>query len=152
MAALKLPAGVATANSITPRSKSKGDHNNIFKLIYPVYILSRIFGLLPFSMGLNSRKTCIWLRVNVIDFIWFVTSIVIYAGFTGYLFTMPLSASLPYDSYIMKIGGILILISGYLMAIISIIADMINRKKILKILRLFHDFDCKVGSCGSFIA
>lgn len=116
--------------------------NGVFSFIVWFYVASRIFGFFPFSIELDKKNEWSKVNVTIIDWFWFVISIFFYAsaiGFTVYQTHL-------FVSYITidVILSLVTLTAGNTIAVISIITDMINRKRIWKLISNFNQFDKKV--------
>lgn len=135
-------------SKLAPKSKqawdkSDRDQLNVYRIIYPVYILTRLFGLASFTVECDSLKSNILAYVSFFDFTWFLTTVFIYAAIAIFCI-MQTTSNLTSDSYIMTIGSNLFLIFGYLMATVSVIIDMTNRNRIVQFMNILNEFDQKV--------
>lgn len=133
-----------TAQRVT-REKPLNTENpsNFHICISPIRKLSRTFGLLPFTIQFDSNGKIEKSSVSVFDAIWFVTSIVLNLGFL-YLILPTLKVPSDHPSSILLIIGGMISIIGYAMSALSIVFDMLNRKRITRIFDDLFAFDKKV--------
>lgn len=118
---------------------------NYFDCIKPVYVASRIFGFLPFTINHDSRGEVMKASISVFDAVWLIVSIT--ANLTGIYYV--LSHSLK-QLFAIKESPILfdicraIAVSGFVLTIISICLDMINRNRLIEIIKDFTKFDKQV--------
>lgn len=123
------------------------DRPNIQSFAYsfrPIHYFSRAFGLLPFSVALDSNGNIQKARVSLFDALWFVISISLYLIMA---FICYQNIKLPQDqnvSYILATGDAMFLIAGLIYGAIIITIDMFNRFRIIDILRMFTAFDSEV--------
>lgn len=110
-----------------------------------IYVIARVFGFLPFSVEYNEKKRINKVHVTILDVLWFIITITIYA------LIISSSAVIHYYnnellsmSNIEILATILITIEGGVIAIISIVMDMFNRKRVLKIMLKLNEFDDEV--------
>lgn len=119
--------------------------DNFSYCIQPAYIMSRIFGLLPFGICYSSNGEILKAKVGIFNAVWFIGAIalnlilayVVASAFRLQAAALGLSFSV--------VGGEVIVMFGFSMAIISIVLDMINRNRLIKIVEEFNQFDNKVG-------
>lgn len=115
----------------------------IYGVIRPLYIIARLYGFFPFSMKIASNGKS-RIHFTFIDFIVFVTQILVYSCFTYvHIFNnlMENSATSPLLALGMRIG----LIFGLLNSVAFLLADLCNRYRIFDILNLYYDFDSQVN-------
>lgn len=113
---------------------------NIVYSYQPIYYVSRIFGLLPFSLTYESSGEIKMPKITKFDGIWFVISIAIYLVFPKVILLsidIQTSPSVP----ILILGHKLLLIVGLIYAAIIICENMCSRFKFVKILKIFTAFD-----------
>lgn len=108
------------------------------------YQYSRAVGLWPFQIVHNADESNEKTRVRLVDILWFFVSIALYLTATFYSFDdikyVPGSSAQSYALFIYYIYQITSLIFGA----ISIVLDMLNRKKLVNILEKFTAFDDEV--------
>lgn len=143
------------------RSNNNNNDNNRFKVIpaklrvgkynfvhsfRPVYYLSRIFGLMPFTMKLcDTNQRIQKAQVTVFDGVWFLISISLYISMAIIAWkTMDLPQKTIQSSYILILGDNLLLIVGLVYSALIIAFDMHNRSKLVEILNKFVTFDKEV--------
>lgn len=110
----------------------------------PIIHLSRIFGLMPFSITYNFDDKTHEIRVEIFDCIWFVISICLYISLAIFQYDNIILPKNTNSSYLMILGDYVILIMGLIVGAMTIGADMYNRYKILNILEMFNTFDKEV--------
>lgn len=111
----------------------------------PIYIVSRAFGLMPFSMAYQSNGAIQKPTVCMLDILWFLFSI----GVNGFgIYTLsasiirkPLSKE---PAHLVVLSIYLIVILGLFLGLFTIIFDMCNRSKLVDIVKNFIIFDNKV--------
>lgn len=116
--------------------------DNIFSITLWAYVIARVFGNWPFSIEFNARNGSSRVRVTKIDFAWFLLSLCIYASFNWFAVFDQLGhheASLV-EVTVSQISQIIII----LVAMLSIIMDLINRNVIWQMVLTFHAFDEEV--------
>lgn len=116
----------------------------IFLMAYPVYLSSRIFGFLPCSVLYNRKNGATKVIVTFVDAIWFIVSLALYTSAMIFNVIYNYHGVLT-ESVIIIIGGRLLLLTGNLNAIFSILMDMYHRHEIWKIIRHCHEFDHEVS-------
>lgn len=108
----------------------------------PTYLVSRAFGLMPFSIVYFPNGDIDRPKVSIIDGLWFAFSLCIY------IFGIYVASSIPIlNQGILKIA--LVLLIGYticfelglILGLLSVTLDMSNRFKIVDIMRKFTFFD-----------
>lgn len=123
----------------------RGFHRGgIFLMAYPVYLASRIFGFLPCTILYNRKNGSSKIVVTFTDVLWFIISLALYTS--AMIFNMFYNYhALLTESVIIIIGGRLLLLTGNLNAIFSILMDMYHRHEIWKIIQHCHQFDKEVS-------
>lgn len=108
----------------------------------PTYIVSRIFGLMPFSIVYYPNGDVDRPRVSIFDGLWFAVSLClytcgIYVASAYQIYSQPTSKM----SVVLIIGFSVCSLLGLLLGYISIFSDMVNRFKLIDIVRNFTIFD-----------
>lgn len=118
---------------------------NNYDWFKPVHIVSRLFGLLPFTINVGTDGNIENVKVGKIDAIWFAGFIAINLMLL-YLFVNPSSSGreIHTDSAILYISDLLFGISGTIIVFISTALDMLNRNRLAKILQSFITLDKNV--------
>lgn len=118
---------------------------DFFYSLRPLYYISRLFGLLPFSIVRDSNDIIQNARVNPFDLIWFLFAICIYLLMAWICYQ---SVELRQDrlSYTMVIGDGVILTLSLINCAKAIIMDMFNRFRFIEILKMFTFFDDEVDT------
>lgn len=124
--------------------KQPKERLSFYHCFWPLYITSRLFGVLPFSMHYNPKHDHIdKVTVGFFDAIWFVGAISLNAVLVYWILST-LNTSNEVQSAILLIGGRILLIVGLLNTPLAIIMDMINRNRLRKILNEFLKYDKEV--------
>lgn len=116
---------------------------NFYDCVCFPYIMSRIFGLLPFTIKKDTKGHMESVCVSIFDAVWFVGAISVNLTL-AYLIICSLHGSSQFSSAILPIGGRIILVVGLLNAPLSITLDLLNRRRLLKIANEFFAFDKEV--------
>lgn len=130
--------------------KVKSNEINFALSLRPVYRFSRAFGLMPFTIILDEKLNFKEVRVRPLDVAWFIISIILCLVMAIVYYQ---TTELPTDqnvSSILVIGDAMLIIIGLFYTSSIIIMDMLNRFKIIGILKMLNNFDNKV--CFSFIS
>lgn len=134
---------------VDTRSEATSKKLNFAHSFQPIYILSRIFGLMPFTIVFDSNDKIQTARVKVIDLIWFTIAIGIYlcsithfplAGQHIFLYIL-----VPDSTLTLAFGTKSIVIFRRLFNCLSIGMEMCNRFKLIEILKNINTFDEKVS-------
>lgn len=144
--ATKLPKVTVVVKS--SNSSANNDREQKIKVAYgfqPIYIVSRLFGLMPYSIICKPNGEVKEARVKIFDLIWFIISICMCFAFALITFQNLKLPENKNESIILRIGDDLILIVGLLLGCVMIIIDMCNRFKLINILRQFEIFDKEVN-------
>lgn len=115
--------------------------------IQPVYIISRIFGLLPFTVLYNSNGYMHKAKVRLLDLIWFVFMIIVNFGLT-YKMVTKVQRMIDGDTSILFASGRLIILLNFVKVAVASILDMLNRNRLVKMLKDFLKFDKSVRKNG----
>lgn len=111
----------------------------------PIYILSRIFGFMPFTIVYDSNGAIQTAQIKVIDFFWFIISIVIYLLSTLYFITYVRRKQIPDSFATLAYATRTIVIFRKLFYCVCISTDMCNRFKLVEILKKINIFDERVS-------
>lgn len=103
----------------------------------PIYIVSRVFGLMPFSITFQSNGEVQKSNVSKIDISWFVTSLcLLIFGIFLVVRTVIVQPSDPeVFSIINALGDTGILMTGLIVGSLSIVLDLCNRHKWINIVK-----------------
>lgn len=134
---------VAFENTIKGPKADRLRAENFYDCIRPVYILSRIFGLLPFSINYDTNGHAESVCVRMFDAIWFAGAMAINLIFIYFMIDF-IKGSSPTRSAFSEFGGRLILIFSLVNSSLSIILDLFNQSRLLKISKDFFAFDAEV--------
>lgn len=138
-----LSTPIVTPSRKTHKESERKKAFNLFDCIKPTYIAARVFGQLPFTIHCNSNGELTRASVGAFDVLWFIGAIIL--NLVCVYFTLSsLQISFVIESSVLLNGSRLITIFGFLMAPIFIVLDMINRNRLVKILRDLSNFDDNV--------
>lgn len=113
----------------------------------PIYILSRIFGFMPFSIIFESNGAIQTARIRKIDFLWFITSIGIYLLSAYYFLIYSMRKPIPNGRATLSYGTRSIVIFRKCLNCLNIGIDMYNRFRLVEILKRINSFDEKASKC-----
>lgn len=130
-------------NFVAKRQPSKS--GDFYSCIKPLYKVCRVFGLLPFIVLDSSNGRYGKARVGVFDVIWSAVSIIIQIVLM-YIIVPSIRPSNEFGSSVLYSGGRLALFFCYILSLLSIVFDIINRKRIAKIFQDFSTFDKEVSN------
>lgn len=120
---------------------------NFFYSFRPVYYFSRTFGFLPFSIVYDSNGSIQIPKIRVFDSLWFTIAMSVYilsAVIVLQNTESPEDGS-NIESVILKITDYILLVSMLFFGAVIIGMDMINRFKLVEILKDINTFDEEVG-------
>lgn len=121
--------------------------NKFASSLRPMYSFSRCFGLLPYSIVINSNGDIQGTKLGAFNLLWFIISVCFYL-ILAYVCYRDIGSVQHFrnrsESYAVVLGDYLILIQGLIYCALVIIFDMINRFKLISILKDFADFDNEV--------
>lgn len=133
--------------SITHRSQVINQQSTVKKInfihsFHPIYIFSRMFGLMPFSIVYYPNGDVEKPKVSILDAIWFAILLSIYVF--GFSVVLSFVIDEPPDSTMSWITTIVFTLSSessLIFCCLSSIANMGNRFKLIDILKMFIIFD-----------
>lgn len=117
---------------------------NLVHVLRPISIFSRIFGLLPFSIILDSNGDIRRARVRFSDILWFMTSICIYLIMALHCYQNLIVPETSNESFILIVINYFRLISGLVFGAIMVTIDMFNRSKFITMFKKIIFFDKEV--------
>lgn len=120
------------------------DKDGFLYTFRPIYIYSRAFGALPFSIFKNENGDVQRADVSVFDFIWFLVSTCLYIFFFFASYQQFKRIQESKDSNVLMLGSRVRLFSGLFFGVIIIVLDMCSR--FVNILKKFISFDNEVSS------
>lgn len=112
--------------------------------IRPIYYMSRLCGLLPFSIARNSNGEIQAPRVKIFDFLFFTLSIIWYLFLTCNSFHDIQYWPNLNKSQVLTVSNYSLLIMGLIFGGLTITMDMFNRSRLVDILKKFIKFDQNV--------
>lgn len=111
----------------------------------PIHVVSRIFGLVPFTIARAPNGEVEGARVHKCDLLWFVAAIIIYIFLAySYIDTNEIHCN-SNQSYILTVGDNVLISLGLVIAAAVIVMDMYNRSRIIEIPKQFINFDKRVS-------
>lgn len=110
-----------------------------------IYIVSRVFGLMPFTIAYNMNGEIEKPTVTKIDAIWFLISICVYSFgiYTLSQLIFPRGLDI-YISPLVVLSDNMSVMLGLILGLTCTIFDMFNRSKLIDIVKRFIAFDKKV--------
>lgn len=117
-------------------------------IIWWIYVMSRVFGLMPFSVDYVVKEKRSKVHVSVFDWLRFFITIFIYAYLISYSISFDIERmpTTPMEFYL----SVLLLACSCILVLSSIIMDMFNRKRIWKIMINLNVFDREVNPTGFY--
>lgn len=113
---------------------------NFYHCIKPLCSISRVFGLLPFTIDLDPNGNIKRARVSVSNACWFICFIA--ATVVAFYFVETATVQqADLESSVLFVSEQLFWFSGIFMLFLSMILDMLNRNRLVKILQDFIAFD-----------
>lgn len=123
---------------------------NFLHSFRPIYLISRGFGLMPFSIVYYPNGDIVGPKVTIFDGIWFAISLCvytcgIYVASVYPVFNQPTSKV----SMVLIIGYTVCFLLGLILGHVSIILEMCNRFKLINIIEKFTIFDQEANQTDS---
>lgn len=113
--------------------------------VKPIYYISRVFGMLPFTIVCTPTGEIDRPKVGPFDFVWFVISLLFHSILTYVTCTILLVPARWHPLYILLCGNRWLLVLGNMLGVSQVILDMWNRKRFVNILKQLNAFDNEVG-------
>lgn len=115
---------------------------NFSHSLRPIYLVSRAFGFMPFSIVYYPNGNIHKPRVSILDGLWFVISLCIYTFGIYFVFLYAIFNQLDAKmSWVLVISCTICFEIGFIFGYLSIIFDMGNRFKLIDIMKKFIIFD-----------
>lgn len=136
------------AESPEVRGHHRNDFVSSFRLIH---IVSRIFGLMPFSIVCQANGDIDRPTVTKFDILWFLISMCVYSFgiFTLSQLIFPRGSNI-YASYLVVLSDNITITLGLVLGFFAIVFDMNNRSKLVGIVKKISIFDKKVFEISNF--
>lgn len=140
---------------ITEPPEIRGRHRNDFTRSFRlIHIVSRIFGLMPFSIVCQANGDIDRPTVTKIDILWFLISMFVYSFgiFTLSQLIFPRGSNI-YASHLVVLSDNITIALGLVLGFFAIVFDMNNRSKLVGIVKKISLFDKKVfeiTKCSNF--
>lgn len=109
----------------------------------PVYLMSRLFGLFPFTVHYDSNGCMQRAAVGAFDGVWFIGAITLNL-FLAYLMLIQVKSSIEEKSSAKFIAGRIIFTVNFVMVVAFIVLDMINRHRLVNTIKEIIKFDTSV--------
>lgn len=109
----------------------------------PIYYFSRCVGLWPFTI-IHKANGSIKARVRLFDSLWFLISICLYLTALYYTYK-DIRNTLQKGPYLTSIISQISQIPTFLFGAVGIAMDMLNRNRLITILKNFNEFDTEVS-------
>lgn len=126
------------------RNHLRKNRLDFYDCVRPIYVMNRIFGLLPFTVDFDSDGNIERARVGTFDLIWFISFTAIYMAIQSLVDSSTKGAS-DFESSVLLIFDRLFWIVGCTKMFMAIILDMLNRHRFIKLLKNFLVFDKNVN-------
>lgn len=117
----------------------------LYDCIKPVYFVSRMCGLMPFSIRCDSNGQVQEARVGPFDALWFIGAITTNLALIVFTVTLLREQPIANEFLILHLGSRVLTIAAYVGIIFAIILDMVHRKGLIKILKDLLTFDKNVS-------
>lgn len=105
---------------------------NVYRLAQPIYYISRLFGLLPFTLQCNDNGAEKCVTVTIFDQIWFAIALSWYAVLSGLCIVVSLIDYINEATVFLHMASIFLLFVGLSHGVFSIAKNMLQR----------HQFGC----------
>lgn len=132
------------SNSKTNDNEAQVRTLNFMQSFRPVYYVSRVFGLKPFSIIYDSNGAVQQSKITKFDGLWFVISMCIYV-------MMAFSVEESTDGKFIFLLGNVFTIFGLACSVLTIIFDMYNRSRFIDILKNISIFDKEVSNLNGLL-
>lgn len=117
----------------------------------PIYIVSRVFGMMPFSIVYQANGDIESSTITKFDILWLSISICIYSFgiYTQAQFIFPRGSDI-YTSHLVVLSDNITVMLGLILGLFAICFDMYNRSKFVEVVKKFSNFDKKVIEICTF--
>lgn len=110
----------------------------------PIYYVSRVFGLIPFSLIHDSNGELLMPKVRFLDGFW---SIILLCTYILNIISCFHHVNFEKFVFVLRLGNYLLLIACFVFQILVMGTNMCNRFRFVEILKGITIFDKKVSSC-----
>lgn len=125
-------------------SRSTSRPKDFYYSIRPMVIMSRCYGLHPFSYETNVYGEVHRTKVTVIDSLWFMVALTMYST-CAFVMSLHVRLSPEYKTvFLLMLAEQILLVFGLVMCVMGISMDMLNRNRILRNIQRFQAFDAEV--------
>lgn len=134
-------------SKICSHFRSKFQTKTVYHSFRPLFIYSRFFGLFPFSFKINVFGEVQHVKLTILDLFWLCLSIAMYSSLMAFVLFGPDNVESDLRSaHSLVLGDSFLFVYGFIMCIISIVMDLINRNRIAWNIQRFEEFDKEVNS------
>lgn len=139
------PTSSKKFQAITEPPRNHCRKNEFAQNFRVIYIVSRVLGLMPFTVAYNMNGEIEKPTVTKLDVLWFLTSICVYSLGIYKLSQLifPRGEDI-YTSPLVVLSDNMSVMLGLILGLTCSIFDMCNRHKLISIVKQFVDFDKKV--------
>lgn len=144
--AVKNPFRINSISSLNAENASK--QNFTYSRSYrPIYIVSRVLGLMPFSIVIDSSGVILRPAVYTLDALWFLISTIVYICIMYFSFEYFYSEdNFKPISAISLVGNSCIYGINLILCLLAIVFDMLFRFKFVDVFKKFDTFDKEASS------
>lgn len=128
------------------RSPSRPKH--FYYSVRPIVVVSRCYGLNPFSYETNVYGEVHRIKITFSDSVWFIVAVGMYLSVAIILSTQTHFPAEFKSVFLLVLGDRMLAVHGLVMCAVSIIMDMMNRDRILQNVQRFQAFDTEVWRNG----
>lgn len=139
-------SGDQVANQLVDKQYFR-DSSNFLYTFRPIYYVSRVFGLMPYTIVYDTNGDAVKPKKTACDCLWFVISILVYTALAYLIYqekTVP-SYDKSTSMLILMLGDRILSILSLIFGAQLIIMDMCNRYKLIDILKNVTIFDKEVS-------
>lgn len=119
---------------------------NFGSIFRPLYYLSRVWGLAPFSIVTNPNGEVQKAKIRLYDVLWFLIAIYVHLFFMNSVLNKFKTAKekIKRDTWILLVSARAMEVFTFAHGILTIVMNICNRFKLISIVRMFIRFDREV--------
>lgn len=125
-------------------AKKSAFSTNLFDCIKPVRIMAKAYGLQSFSITCTSNGEIDGCKLRRFDIFWFIVHFTLSIALSALNYSYLTPADDTWSMVLLS-GMQIFLILALLLAALSIALDILNRKRLIKMLKNINDFDKQVN-------
>lgn len=115
---------------------------DFYDSVKPVLIISRVFGLLPFTLHRNTQGFIQKSKIYVFDVFWLILTIIVNLTLAiVYLPSIYETIDNTIDKSILFASGKIVFLFSLLKVVVEVLLDLLNRNRFVKIVKDFVKFD-----------